>query len=215
MQPLKTPLGNNSTKHPGYGMTWKRAMKLERIARLVADPAGYTNEQIANMLNCDKQTIVYIKQTPAFHAKMLEVSTGITSDWDADLRQDAENSRAELRSMMPSALLVIRNAIMSNNPQMQRWAASEILDREGTHAKVSKSSVSVVTQPNMTVDASVASNIMALLASAPVTGPGAETVAATGGFTSTAQVAGEQQKTMADDAESALDSLDLDTTKPN
>ena len=41
-------------------MTWKRALKIERIARLSADPAGYNNDQIANMLNCTPQTIVII-----------------------------------------------------------------------------------------------------------------------------------------------------------
>lgn len=206
MQTIKTPLGNNSTKNPMTGMTWKRSMKLERIARLVADPKGYTNEQIGNMLHCTAQTIVLIKQTPQFHAKMLEVVSGVTSDWDLDLRMDQENSRQELKSMVPSALMEIRNALLSNNPNTRLKAATEIMDREGTHAKVSKTSVSVTQAPNMESDPHVVSNLMQLLASAPANSAGSETIAATGGFTSTASAAAAQQVQMGLD--NTLDSLE-------
>ena len=75
----KTPLGNNSAKHPTYGMTWKRAMKIERIARLSVDPAGYTNDQIGNMLGVTPQTVVLIRQLPEYHAKAIELLSGVTS----------------------------------------------------------------------------------------------------------------------------------------
>lgn len=211
-----TPLGNPSAMHPKLGMTWKRAMKIERIARLSADPAGYSNEQIANHLGCDKQTIVLIRQLPEYHAKMLEVMSGVTSSWDQELRQDTEASRQEMKSMVPSAMMVIRNALLSKNENIRVRAAMEVFDREGTHAKVSKSSVAIVQAPNMTVDPLVASNLMQLLASAPPNGSGAEIGAATGAFTMTAQEAGAQQVTMAqDNTEKTLEELDLPAVKPN
>lgn len=211
----KTPLGNNSTKHPIYGMTWKRALKLERIARLSADPAGYTNDQIGNMLGCTAQTVVLLRQLPEYHAKMLEVTSGITSAWDLELRQDAEATRAEMKSMVPSAMMVIRNALLSKNENIRVRAAMEVFDREGTHAKVSKSTVSVTNIPNMQADPAVVSNLMQLLASAPANNPGSAEVAATGGFTVSAQQAGIQQKMMENELdETTLEDLEI-TTKPN
>lgn len=212
----KTPLGNNSTKHPTYGMTWKRALKIERIARLSIDPANYTNDQIGNMLQVTAQTVVLIRQLPEYHAKMIEVTSGVTSSWDLELRQDAEATRAEMKSMVPSAMMEIRNALLSKNENIRLRAACEVFDREGTHAKVSKSTVSVQTIPNMQADPAVVSNLMQLLASAPANNPGTAEVAATGGFTVSAADAGKQQKMMESELDSeTLEDLDLSATKPN
>jgi hypothetical protein len=205
-----------SAKHPSMGMTWKRAIKLEKIARLSIDPVGYSNEQIANFVGCDKQTVVLIRQTPAYHAKMLEIATGITSTWDADLRTDTENMRAEMKSMVPSAMMVIRNALTSKNESLRFKAAAEVMDREGTLAKVSKSSVAVVVAPNLEIDASVAQNIMTLMAGAPKSSDAQ--IVASDGFTVSADAAGVQQKGMSDDNNTnLLDTLDIlvKDQKPN
>ena len=206
-----------SALHPRLKMTWKRALKIERIARLSLDPAGYSNEQIANHLGCDKQTIVYIRQLPAYHAKMLELSSGILSAHDAELRQDVDNMRSELRSMVPSSMMVIRDALLNKrNPQLQFKAAIEIMDREGTLAKVSKSSVTVETKPNMQVDPTVAANLMDLLASAPQADRANSIGAATGGFTLSAIQAEKQQIDLQrDNTPAALEALDLSDKKPN
>lgn len=211
-----TPLGNPSAKHPTLNMTWKRALKIEKIARLSIDPTGYSNEQIGNMLHCTAQTVVLIRQLPEYHAKMIEVQSGITSPWDQQLREDTDTSRAEMKSMVPSAMMVIRNALLSKNENVRMKAAMEVFDREGTHAKVSKSSVALVTTPNMEVDANVASNIMALLAAAPLNATSAQIVTGAGSFTSTALEAAGAQKTLGEvTTEEALDALELNESKPN
>jgi hypothetical protein len=214
----KNPNQARTAMHPKLRMTWKRALKIEKVARLVADPAGYSNEQIANHLGCTAQTIVLIKQLPEFHAKMIEVMSGVTSVYDQDLRQDTDNAREELKSMVPSAMMVIRNALLSKNENLRTKAAFEVLDREGTMAKVSKSSVALVQNPDLNVDPSVQSNIMSLLMNAPIianaAGPEAISLATSGGFTQTAKEAGIQQIELGEASEEQLESLDI-KTKPN
>jgi transposase-like protein len=201
----------------GAKMTWKRAMKIERIARLSLDPAGYTIAQIANHMGIATHTVAMIRQMPAYHAKMLELSTGILSIHDADLRQDIDSMRAELKSMVPSAIMVIRDAVLNKrNPALQFKAAQEIMDREGPLAKVRKSSVQLETKPNTQVDPNVMGNLMSLLASAPRSGDGGLTAAATGGFTMNAEAATKQQITMAEEnTTKSLEELDLSNSKPN
>lgn len=204
--------------HPRLQMTWKRALKIERVARLSLDPAMYSNEQIANHLKCHVQTVVLIRQLPEYHAKMLELSSGILSAYDADLRSDTDNARAELKSMIPSSMMVIRDALLNKrNPALQFKAALEIMDREGSMAKVSKSSVAVEVKPNMQVDPNVASNLMALLSSAPNISNSSDLINGMGGsFTKTAAQAGQQQIDMAlDNTERTLENLDLSDKKPN
>jgi len=164
---VHTP-GRPSALNPHLQMTYKRMMKIERIARLTLDPSGFSNEQIANMLGCNKQTVVLVRQLPAFHAKIMEIKSGVISGYDAALRTNIDNARQELRDMVPVALNVIKNAAFGKlGSQLQYKAAQDILDREGNLAKVSKSSVSVEVVPNMQVDPLVASNLMSLLSNAP------------------------------------------------
>lgn len=212
-----TNVSGKSTKHPSMRMTWKRALKLEAIARLSADPAGYSVEQIANILGCSTQTVILIRQLPEYHAKMIEIASGVVSAYDRNLRSSVENMREELRSMVPSSMMVIRNALHGRyGAQIQYRAATDVLDREGTNAKVSKSSVSHEVQVPLGVDPTIAANLMALLASAPTHG-GADPVGGTDGFTRTAQDAGIQQDAMraSADPQALLDQLDTMSKKPN
>lgn len=211
----KNPNQARSAMHPKLRMTWKRAIKIEKIARLSLDPVGYTNEQIANHVNCSAQTVVLIRQLPEYHAKMMEVMSGVTSAYDQELRTDTDNAREELKSMVPSAMMQIRNALLSKNENIRVKAAFEVLDREGSMAKVSKSSVALVTNPDLKLDPNVATNIMALLAAAPAIQPGGEVNAISSvGFTITAAESAKQQVTMSEDNADQLADLDL-KTKPN
>ena len=109
-----------------------------------------------------------------------------------------------------------RSRLERRNPALQFKAAQEIMDREGTLAKVSKSSVQVETKPNTQVDPNVMGNLMSLLASAPRSGDGGLTAAATGGFTMNAEAATKQQITMAEEnTTKSLEELDLSNSKPN
>ena len=216
--------GRPSALHPRLGMTWKRAKKIEVIARLSLDPANYTNEQIANHLGCNKQTVVLIRQLPAYHAKMIELQTNLTSPYDLDIRTNSENMRDELKSMIPSSMMVIRNALTGKHgPALQYKAALEVFDREGTMAKVSKSSVTVEQKPNMQVDPQVQQNLLSLLASAPVNTPIADITIASGSsssaFTTSAAGAVAIVKGMSEsNTEKTLEALvqvDLSNQKPN
>jgi len=214
--------GKPTALHPRLGMTWKRAKKIEVIARLTIDPANYTNEQIANHLGCNKQTVVLIRQLPAFHAKMIELSTNLTSPYDMDIRANSENMRDELKSMIPSSMMVIRNALTGKHgPGLQYKAALEVMDREGTMAKVSKSSVTVEQKPNMNVDPQVQQNLLSLLASAPTSTPITDVSISAGGgsFTTSALNAASVVRGMSEsNTEKTLEALvqvDLSTQKPN
>jgi hypothetical protein len=149
-------------------MTYKRVQKIERIARLTLDPSGFTNAQIANMLGCHVQTIVIIRQMPEFHAKVVELQSGVLSHYDQTLRSNLDTSRQELKDMLPLALNVIKNAAMGKYGSALAYkAAADIMDREGNLAKVSKTTVSLENIPNMSIDPLIASNLMALLGTAP------------------------------------------------
>jgi hypothetical protein len=208
---IHTPKGNNSTKF-GKGRTWKRHMRIEKIARLTV--AGtFTNAQIANAMGIHVQTIIEIRRTPEFHSKMIELSTGVISEHDKDLREIEENQIAELSSMLPSALLVLRNSLLSTNPTIALRAATEIMDRDGKLAKVSKVNVHHDESPNLDNVNTISSNIMALLSQGANS---ANSVSILESFTVSAARAGEQIRVMSEDIdEKALKNIDMSNSKPN
>lgn len=208
---LKTPSGANSAKATA-GRTWKRHLRMEKVVRLTA-LGLYSNEQIANSLGVVPQTIIAIRATPEFQAKMVEIATGVISEHDKELRENAENQRSELKSMVPTALLQLRSAALSRNENIALRASLEILDRDGTLAKVSKVSVEHKEKPDLDGINSTASSIMQLLAG--VSGGAISQIDAISAFTVSAASATQQVKEMSElVTEDVLANLDLSRTKP-
>ena len=116
-------------------------MKMERIARL--ELAGYTDEEIAVTIGITKVYVSMLRRTPAYVAIRIEVASGILSETNRLMLQDQEAMLEQLKQMAPNALLVIRNVLLSPTTPMKLRldAAREVLDREGTFVKVSKSEI--------------------------------------------------------------------------
>jgi hypothetical protein len=118
----------------------RRRLKMERIARL--EIAGYIDEEIGCAIGITKQYVSMLRRTPEYVGIRMEIASGVLSEADRLLLQDQEATYEQLKQLVPSAMLTIKNTLHnSRNPKLQFDAAKEILDREGTFAKVSKSEV--------------------------------------------------------------------------
>lgn len=155
---------NQTTKH--QGRIWRRLIRIEKAAILTLKGL-YSNEQIAAFLEIHPQTLVYLKQTPEFKARMIALQTGVIEQHDVQVREDEEYQRQELKSMVPLALMKLRELAMSSNQHIAYKASQDILDREGTHAKISRSAVDVRDNTNLNVLDQVTNSILEVLKNAP------------------------------------------------
>lgn len=166
---MQTPLGNTSVR-PKAGRYFRRHLRMEHAARLEAS-GQFSNNEIARLLKVSLVTLHQIKAQPDYLAKRAELSTGVVTDLDAGLRQDADNLRREIQDMLPSALRTLRNAVQRgavNNAPIQDIkvgmdAAKEIMDREGTFQKVSKSEIKIKEVPNLSQHEAVETDLLELL----------------------------------------------------
>jgi hypothetical protein len=69
--------------------------------------------------------------------------------------------------MVPMALQKLKELVLSSNQQIALKASADVLDREGTHAKVSRSAIDIKEQVNLTTTNIIAQNIRDVLTSAP------------------------------------------------
>lgn len=136
---IQTPKGNISTKK-APGMQFKRYMRIEKIARL--ELSGYTEDEIGFMQGITKVRVNQLKRTPEYIAIRMSVATGLISEADKNMLQDLENNHVLVQEMVPEALLAVRDAILDkNNPALRLRAAQDLLDREGSLAKVSRTEI--------------------------------------------------------------------------
>lgn len=155
--------GTQTATHKGR--QWRRLIRIEKAALLTLK--GFPNDAIAMHIGIHTQTLVYLKQTPEFKARMIALQTGIIEQHDLAVREDEEYQRQEIKSMVPIALLKMRELVTSANQHIAYKAAQDILDREGTHAKVSRTAIDIKEQVNLSVVNQVASSIMDVLAGVP------------------------------------------------
>lgn len=155
---------NASAMHKGR--QWRRLIRIEKAAFLT-QKGIYSNDQIARFIGIHPQTLIYLKQTPEFQSRMIAMATGLVDEHDITVREDEDYQRQELKSMVPVALMKLRELAMSGNQSVALKATQDILDREGTHAKVSRSQVDVKENINLNVLDQVAASIQDVLRNAP------------------------------------------------
>jgi hypothetical protein len=120
--------------------TWRRRLKIERVCRLTG--AGYTDAQIALAMGITVVYVSMLRRTPEYVAIQSGVMTGVIADYDRLLQEDTEVQVETLKTMVPDAMLALRDSLYDrSNPKLRFEAAKEVLDREGSLAKISKTEI--------------------------------------------------------------------------
>lgn len=158
---MLTPKGNTSTKK-APGMQYMRYMRMEKIVRL--ELAHYSEADIAFHQGISVVRVNQIKRTPEYIALRAQIGSGLVSEADRQMFEDEANLSGMVRQMVPEALLAVRNAILNNqNPALQLKAAQDLLDREGTLAKVSRTEIKTKIEYDFDQHEDTANSLLAAL----------------------------------------------------
>ncbi len=114
----------------------------------------------------------FIKRMPEYQAKRLELMTGVIADKDRDMRESHEMLSAELKALVPQALGVYRETLTKGmrdtaSPAERRLAlhaSQDVMDREGTLAKIGRTAVTHEVVPVLSDD--VATDLLAAMQAA-------------------------------------------------
>lgn len=213
-----TPSGRNSTLYQGMG--FRKRIRIEKAARLCATGL-YTDILVAQHLGISTTYLTQLKSTVPFQQAMIACVSGVLSEENQKSLATLEARRQELDAMVPMALMQLRNLALSTNPGIALKANLEILDRDGNFSKVSRTSVELKTQEDLTTATSVGNTIMDILRGtahvAVSTQPGSiEADAISGiapGFTLSSTEAKAQVKLMGEEiTERTLEAIDAATT---
>ena len=132
---------------PAQKNMFKKLQRLEKIVRLEA--AGFGEVAIASMLCVSTQRLRYIKKSADYLNARIKITHGIIIDMDSNLEMIKSQRREMLTQMLPAALQVLANEVQSQGTTLAERKhkvalAQDILDREGSFAKISKTEVKPV-----------------------------------------------------------------------
>jgi len=160
---LNTPKGNVSTKK-APGMQHKRYMRIERIARL--ELGGYTEDEIAFSQGITKVRVNQLKRTPEYIAIRMQCATGVVAQADRQMLEDIDDNHNLIKEMVPEALVALRDAILDkSNPALRLRASQDLLDREGSLAKVSRTEIKTKVEYNFDQHDSTSASLLEALQS--------------------------------------------------
>jgi hypothetical protein len=148
------------------GAAWRRLARIEKAA-ILTSRGIFSNEQVAAFIGIHPQTLIYLKQTPEFKARMISLQTGIIEQHSEAVRLDEEFQSQQLREMVPIGIQKLKELMLHGNPNVALKATQDLLDREGTHAKISRTAIDVKEQVNLNILDAVAQSIQNVLATAP------------------------------------------------
>jgi hypothetical protein len=138
----------NGPGRPRGAKGFRRYMRMEQLARLEAT-GNYSVLQLAAFFQVTPVTIGLMKAQPEYQRIRDSFVSGVLDTLQDDTRLLFENQLAELKDLVPASLRTLRDTLVRGNSQtasiaerkMAMQAATEVFDREGTFAKVSKSEV--------------------------------------------------------------------------
>jgi len=138
---LRPGLGEKSGNH------FKRQQRYELIVRLENAQIGLT--QIAAMLCISRFRLDNIRKHPDYLAARMKITHGIILDNTKDLAVIKEQRKEMLTQMLPPALQTLANELQTPAATLAERkhkveVARDILDREGTFAKVSRTEIKPV-----------------------------------------------------------------------
>ena len=132
---------------PKVGSTYRKQSRLETMVRL--ENAGLPESAAAAMLCISVPRLRTIKKSPEYLIARMQITHGIIVNKDARLSEIKAQRKELLTQMLPPALLVLANelqrpALNIAERKHQVAIAQDLLDREGTFAKVSRTEIKPV-----------------------------------------------------------------------
>ena len=138
--------GKLSSK-PAPKNMFKKLKRLENMVRL--EVAGFGEAAAAAMLCISVPRLRYIKKSPEYLQARIKITHGIILDNEAELGVIKEQRKEMLSQLLPVAFQALANEISApatTLPERKHKTAivQDLLDREGTFAKVSRTEVKPV-----------------------------------------------------------------------
>lgn len=165
--PHLTANGGTNPSAMHRGMTWKRRMRVYKAAQLTA--LGHLSDnEIASHIGITQPALSVLKTTKEFQSAMIALATGIVDQETAAICQNIETQREMIASMVPAALMQLQKFSLSARPEIALKASLEILDRDGKHSKVSRTSVSIENHIDLSATNVIGNNILNILRGAGI-----------------------------------------------
>lgn len=163
MQFGTTNSGKPSAKmNGGVVKGWRKLLKIKHIALLEAQL--YSDTEIAFHIGVTPQYVRMLKNTPEYVTAKITAATNILSETEKQSLSDIKARQQALKDMVPDALHAIRDTLLnSSNPTLRLKAAQDLLDREGTLAKVSRTEVSIPKELDLTQHDKTANTLLSAL----------------------------------------------------
>ena len=135
-----------SSRKPRYGMKFSTQVKIEKLVQFdLAMLSGLqlTDKEIGKVLSCSGFMVRCLRQKPEYLMLRMELTTGISARAEDSVKTFAAFRRQAMVDMLPLAMRVVADTLMNSAtpPALRAKMAIEVMDREGSHPKISRTDI--------------------------------------------------------------------------
>ena len=139
--------GGSIGANPRLGRQFKFLRHVETIVRL--EEAGFPEAAAATMLVISVSRLRWYKRQPEYLEARLKITHGIILDQAGSLAQIKSQRKEMLTALLPAAFQVLANELQTKATTLherkhQVDVARDLMDREGTFAKISRAEIKPV-----------------------------------------------------------------------
>lgn len=196
---------------PQKDADFRKQKRLETIIRL--ENAAMPQQAIAAMFCISIHRLRRIKESPEYLIARMKITHGIIVEHQASIEQIREQRKEMLTQLLPPALQVLANELQTAGGtlaerKLKTEIARDILDREGTFAKVSRTEIKPVENFDFEKADAASAEIMRALKAAALPTHSSETIEANIAFSNSRTLSAVDQQEALASLESAAELLE-------
>ena len=161
-------------RKPTKGMKFSVQLKIEKIVQFdLAILAGLqlTDKEIGKVCGCSGFYVRCLRQRPEYLMLRMELTTGISVRAEDSVKTFVTLRKQAMVDMLPLAMRVVADTLMNPNTPaaLRAKMAVEIMDREGSNPKISRTDIHAKVEHNYTEADGVSAELLSFMSQAGAT----------------------------------------------
>ena len=134
------------SRRPGKGIQFSTQAKLEKLVQFdlaIVSGLQLTDKEIGSVLGCSGYYVKQLRQRQEYLLLRMELTTGISGRAEDSVKTFATLRKQAMVDMLPLAMKVVADTLLNpaSPPALRAKMAIEVMDREGTHPKISRTDI--------------------------------------------------------------------------
>ncbi len=162
----------NISRRPGKGIQFSTQAKIEKLVQFdlaIVSGLALTDKEIGRVIGCSGWLVKKLRERQEYLLLRMELSTGISVRAEDSVKTFVTLRKQAMVDMLPLAMRVVADTLMDKTmpAALRAKMAIEVMDREGSHPKISRTDIHAKVEHDYTNADGVSAELLGFMSQEP------------------------------------------------